>query len=341
MSMYPSVDRKSFLLASGGMLAALALSGCVTSGGGDAPDTSSAGTGDSGGKKIAMVIDQTISDGGWGTSSYDAMTGAAGELGWDTAYSENVTQSDWVSTMQMYADEGYDVIFMPGNQYSDAVKQAASDNPDTRFIQLNSDAITDMENVECLVPDTLQIGQLAGALAALLTKSKIIGFIGAMEIDTTKSKLDGYTRGAQKIDPSIRVTSAYAGSFTDTAKGKEIGLTMLGDGMDVLFGDASAVENGAREAMSQKGGTFDIGQPSDMGSADDPIIACSVVTDNQTLLASSLRSIEDGSFGKKVTRGDLSNGGVKVGTFSSIVPADIQKQYLDYVEQIKAGSFIN
>ena len=44
--------------------------------------------------------------------------------------------------------------------------------------------------------------------------------------------------------------------------------------------------------------------------------------------------------GDKVIYGNLDNGGVSVGTFSKIVTADQQKQYLEYVDQIKDGSFL-
>lgn len=105
--------------------------------------------------------------------------------------------------------------------------------------------------------------------------------------------------------------------------------------VDVMFGDASAVDTGAREALAGQEGRYDIGQPGDLGSADDPVIACSVVTDNAALVKTCMKDIEDGTFGNKTVYGDLSNGCLSVGTFSSIVPEDIQKQYLEAVEQIK------
>lgn len=110
---------------------------------------------------------------------------------------------------------------------------------------------------------------------------------------------------------------------------------------DVMFGDASAVDTGAREALAGQEGRYDIGQPGDLGSADDKVIACSVVTDNAALVKTCMEDIENGTFGNKTVYGDLSNGCLSVGTFSSVVPEDIQKQYLEVVDQIKAGTFLN
>ena len=329
------LNRRQFIGAMGATALGLGLVGC-----GSSSDSSSLSSSSSSSKKkVAMVTDGQINDGGWDASCYKAMADAAEEKGWETAYSEGIAQSDWATTMENYIDQGYDMVFVPGNQYADVVKQVAKDFPDAHLCILN--ATVELDNVESLVPNTDQIGQLAGALAGLVTKTNSIGFIGAMELDTTKSKLENYEKAAQKVNASVQVTSAYAGSFTDAAKGKELATSMVtSNNVDVMFGDASIVDTGAREALASYEGTYDIGQPGDLGSASDSLIACSVVTDNKTMISEAMADIEAGSFGNKVIKGDLSNGGVYVGTFSNIVDADTQSKYQELVEQIKAGTFL-
>ncbi|QOY60252.1 BMP family protein [Thermophilibacter immobilis] len=332
------LDRRQFIGVVGATVLGLGLAGCGSDSGTDAQEgTGAADT--TAKRKIAIFLDGPINDGGWGASCYKAMVDGAAELGWDTAYSESVAQSDWATTMTNYVDQGYDLIFAPGNQYSDTVEQVASDNPDARFVILNDTVQTD--NIESLMPNTEQIGLLAGALAGVLSKKESIGFVGGVELDTTKSKLENYTKAAQKVNAAIQVTSAYAGSFSDAAKGKELGTSMVtGSGVDVMFGDASIVDTGVREALSGFDGVYDIGQPADLGGPDDPLIANSVVTDNKTMLLQAMKDVEADSYGNKVINGDLSNGGVSVGTFSSIVTTDQQAAYNGYVDQIKAGTFL-
>lgn len=292
-----------------------------------------------GGYKVAMISDTSVSDGGWGASCYQAMLDAAAEKGWETVYTDNVATSDYATVMTDYAELGYDLIFAPGNQYTDAVVQVAEEYPEVKFALLNGTVETD--NIESILPDAKQIGYMAGALAGLMTKTNNIGFIGGMELDTTKAKVECYEKAAQKINLDIKVSSAYAGSFSDTAKGKEIAASMVTTyDVDVMFGDASAVDTGAREALAGQDGRYDIGQPGDLGSADDSVIICSVVTDNAALVKTCMEDIENGTFGNKTVYGDLSNGCLSVGTFSSLVPEDIQKQYLEVVDQIKDGSFV-
>ena len=332
-----AMTRRNFVSMSATMMA-LGLVGCGSSATSDS-SSDGASSGESAKKKVAIILDGPANDGGWNASCYQAMLDAAEELGWESAYSESVEQANWATTMENYLDQGFDLLFMPGNEFTDVSKQVGADYPDAHICLLNSEVSA--SNIVGLVPDTKQIGLLAGALAGILSKTGHIGFIGGVELDTTKNKLDYYTKAAQKVNPDIQVFSAYANSFMDAGKGKEIAASMLTtNSVDVMFGDASGIDTGARETMSAYEDVFDIGQPGDLGGADDPLIANYVFNDNKTMLKQAMKDVEDGVFGDKVIYGNLDNGGVSVGTFSKIVTADQQKQYLEYVDQIKDGSFL-
>jgi len=290
--------------------------------------------------KVAMICDSTISDGGWGAACYNAMVAAAKDNGFETQYTDGIASADFASSMRSYADLGFDLIFAPGNQYTDAVKEVAADYPDVDFALLNGTVET--ANIASILPDAKQIGYMAGALAGLMTKTNSIGFIGGMELDTTKEKLAAYEAGAKAMNPDVTVNSAYAGSFSDTAKGKEIAASMISiNDVDVMFGDASAVDSGAREVLATYKDKFDIGQPSDLLALQkSDVVVCSVVTDNATMLGLCMKDVKGGTFGNKTVYGDLANGALSVGTFSSAVTDDVKTQYLAAVEKIKAGTFI-
>lgn len=300
----------------------------------------------SGGKtyKVAMVCDSSISDGGWGAACYNAMVDAAKAQGWETAYTDSIAVADYASSIESYCQLGYDMIFLPGNQYSDATVQVAKDYPDVCFAVLNGSESLPTDNITSILPNADEIGYMAGALAGLMTKTNVLGFIGGMELDTTKAKLAGYEKAAKAVNPSISVLSAYAGSFDDTAKGMELATSMISEKADVFFGDASAVDSGARQAIDTANGTgaigiYDIGQPADL-LGQNPCVICSVVTDNAGMLELCLKAVEDGSFGNQVIYGSLENGCLSLGKFNdALVSADVQKAFLGYVDQMKAGTF--
>jgi basic membrane protein A len=290
--------------------------------------------------KVAMILDSTISDGGWGAACYNAMVEGAKRTNFETQYTDALNSADFASTMRSYCDLGFNLIFAPGNQYSDAVKEVAAEYPDVDFALLNG--TVEAENIVSLLPDAKQIGYMAGALAGLMSKTNSIGFVGGMELDTTKMKLASFEAAAKAVNPDIMVYSAYAGSFSDTAKGKEIADSMISlYDVDVMFGDASAVDSGVREVLANYEGKYDIGQPSDLlATQESSVIISSVVTDNATMIELCMNDVKNDTFGNKTIYGDLANGALSIGTFSDLVPEEMRAEYMTIAKSIAEGSFI-
>lgn len=290
--------------------------------------------------KVAMICDSTIADGGWGAACYNAMVAAAGITGFETQYTDALASADFAATMRSYCDLGFNLIFAPGNQYSDAVIEVAADYPDVSFALLNG--AVESDNVVSLLPDAEQIGYMAGALAGLMTETNSIGFVGGMELDTTKMKLASFEAAAKAVNPDVEVYSAYAGSFSDTAKGKEIADSMISlNDVDVMFGDASAVDSGVREVLADYENKYDIGQPADLlAISESSVVISSVVTDNAALIQLCMEDLMNGTYGNKTVYGDLSNGVLSVGTFGDQVSDEIKEAYLNVISEIIEGTFM-
>lgn len=304
--------------------------------------------------KVAMICDSNIADGGWGAACYNAMMDAAASNGWETAYSESIDPSAYYDAIVSYCDRGYDLIYAPGNQYTNAVLQAAEQYPGTAFALLNGDAETPGKavngNVTSLLPNATQIGWIAGAMAGLMTQTGTVAFIGGMELDTTREKYEGYREAAAYVAAQAGKRAAaldivYSNSFSASDKGVELAREMMAQGADVFFGDASAVDSGARQAIdeaNQAAGSiriYDIAQPSD-SLGQNACIITSQVTDNASLVGLSMKAVEDGSFGGEVIYGTLQNGVLSAGKISDLVPADVKAVYQEYIAQMITDTFM-
>ncbi len=338
------------------LVLALALGLAACAGGGTTTPTEAAANNDSGKTyKVAMICDSSISDGGWGTACYNAMLKAAEQRGWETAYTDSIAQNEYYDSIVSYCALGYDMIYAPGNQYSDAVLQAAEEYPDITFALLNGAESTPgkatNKNVSSLLPNAQQIGWIAGALAGLMTESGTIAFIGGMELDTTKAKYQGYGEAAAYVAEQEGKTvtlldCVYAGSFNDSAKGLEFANAMIDQGADVFFGDASAVDSGARQAIDEYNKAqgeikvYDIGQPADILGQNECVI-CSQVTDNAAMIAAAMEACENGTFSELGTLyGTLQNGGLSAGKINDLVPAEVQEKYNAYLQQMLDDTFM-
>ena len=267
--------------------------------------------------KVAMICDSSISDGGWGAACYNAMVAAAEKMGWETEYTDSISQDQYYDSIVAYCALGYDMIYAPGNQYTNAQ----------------------------------QIGWIAGALAGLMTESGKLGFIGGMELDTTKGKIAGFEEAAKYVAEQEGKTVEllpvpYANSFSDAPKGKEFATELISQGADVFFGDASAVDSGAREAIDDANTAagsikiYDIGQPADI-LGQNPCIICSQVTDNSAMIVASMEAVEAGTFGGNTVYGTLENNTLSAGAINTdLVPAEIVEKYNAYLQQMMDGTFM-
>lgn len=87
---------------------------------------------------------------------------------------ETVDARDYTENINVFAQAGYDVIITVGDSMSSATRTAAMAYPDTYFIGVDQDQSTNQDfspNLTGLVFAEDQIGFLAGALAALMTKT--------------------------------------------------------------------------------------------------------------------------------------------------------------------------
>lgn len=304
--------------------------------------------------KVAMICDSSINDGGWGAACYNAMVAAAEKNGWTYEVTDNISQNEYYDSIAAYCALGYDMIYAPGNQYTDAVLLAAEEYPDIAFALLNGADTTPGEavngNVTSLLPNAQQIGWIAGALAGLMTKSGTIAFIGGMELDTTRGKYAGFGEAAAYVagleSREIKLLDpVYAGSFSASDKGIEFAKAMIDQGADVFFGDASAVDSGARQAIDEANKAageiriYDIGQPADILGQNECII-CSQVTDNSAMISVSMEAVVAGTFGGETVYGTLQNGALSAGAISDLVPAEIQQKYQDFLQQMIDGTFM-
>ena len=96
-------------------------------GGNDANNDANNDAGTDGEKtyKVAMICDSSINDGGWGAACYNAMVKAAEAKGWTYEVTDSISQDAYYDSIVAYCALGYDMIYAPGNQYTDAVLQAA------------------------------------------------------------------------------------------------------------------------------------------------------------------------------------------------------------------------
>lgn len=157
--------------------------------------------------------------------------------------------------MRAFAERKFDLIIGVGFAQAPIMELVAKDYPNIQFAII--DGGSKLPNVASLVFKEHEGSYLVGMLAAKTSKSGTIGFLGGMDIGLIHRFAKGYEEGAKAVNPNIRVIQNYVG-VTDSAwnnpgKGKELSLSQIGKGVDVIFTAAGNSGLGAFDAVEQQG----------------------------------------------------------------------------------------
>lgn len=261
------------------MMMTMVFAGC----GGSKEEKGSEKTGEPSDYKVALLIPGSLGDKSFFDASYKAV-GMLEEYGMEVDYVEcgNDTSKYYPAYVDM-CEGGYDLILTVSSNGDDTLQQVAEEYPDQKFINLDGEMDEIPANVYIIAPKNNEMSFLAGAAAALKAEelgTDTIGFVGGMDIPGINEFLVGYIEGAQQINPDIKVSSGYVGSFTDTAKGKETGLLMYDAGIKVVFAAAGQSGLGVMDAAAQSDG-YVVGVDSDQAEAlkeSQPEIADRIIT---------------------------------------------------------------
>lgn len=226
--------------------------------------------------RLAMVTDVGgLGDKSFNDSAYAGLLAAKAKLGAEIQVLQSKSAADYQPNLTVLADEEYDETFAIGFLMHKDLESVARLYPRRRFAIV--DAVVDQPNVTSITFREQDGSFLAGALAAMMTKSKTIGFLGGVDIPLLRKFEAGFTAGAREIDPSVKVLDRYVGSFEDVASGKELAGVMYDGGADIVYVAAGKSGLGAIDQVRSRSGVYAIGVDSDQDALAPGKILTSVV----------------------------------------------------------------
>ncbi len=282
--------------------------------------------------KVALAMEAPKTDGGFGQAAYEGVLKAEKDLGAEITVSESLKPSDFERTINDYAKSGNDVIIGHGFQFSDAIKKVAAEYPDIIFI-LNSTVYTDNKNVGSIMIKYDQAGFLQGAFAALMSKSQNMGAIGSVEIPPIKAELVGFETGAKYINPNAKITLAYTGSRDDVNAAKELAITLISQGADILMTDANHASKGVYLAAEEKGIWSINSINEEYKEYPKNLIACAIA-DFADAMYQTIEKIDNGTYKVDTEYFGLEQGTVKW-TYNDALKSKVPKAVLDKMAEIE------
>jgi basic membrane protein A and related proteins len=290
--------------------------------------------------KIALLTDALFSDAGWGAFGYNAAQALKNKYGHTVDFKDNVPIPDIESTLRVYADKGYDLIIAQGFEWGEPAVKVGKDYPNTKFVVFTG--LANSTNVASIYPMQQEATYLLGALAAMMSKTGVIGFVGGERYPNLVNIYEGYKQGAKDVNPDMQVLATYLDDWDNPAKGRQAALSQINNGADLLLHVADTSGQGVIQA-SKENGIYAFGAISDQNKLAPNTVLTSVILDVEKAFSRAVNMIQAGNFsgqifkpGLEAGKGSSEDGIVYLAPFHSLkdkVPEHVKVR----LEQLKQG----
>jgi basic membrane lipoprotein Med (substrate-binding protein (PBP1-ABC) superfamily) len=312
--------------------------------------------------KVGLVTDTGgVNDKSFNQSAWEGTQKAGKDFNLDVKFIESKQPTDYEKNIDQFATQNYDVIITVGFLMGDATAAKAVQYPKIKFAIIDNsyfptkgakpcdetkkDCYVDggLTNVTSLMFQEDQVGFLAGVLAGGMTKTGTVCTVSGMEIPPVVKFVVGYQNGAKYIKPDSKALNVYIPSFTDPAKGKETGQSMISQGCDVVFGVGGNTGNGGLLAAKEKGLMaigVDVDQYNTYPEVKDALIS-SAAKNVDVAVYEYLKSISNKTSKAGVVTANLSNGGVGLAPFhdwDSKIPQAVKDKIKEAADKLKSGA---
>ncbi|MEK4228794.1 BMP family lipoprotein [Solibacillus sp. FSL H8-0538] len=266
------------------------------------------------------------------------------------AYLQSASDADYNTNLYNLLRRDFDLVFGVGFMMGDAMGEIAGENPDNQFALI--DSVVDAPNVASIMFKEQEGAFLAGVVAASMSESGKIGFVGGVNIPVINRFHAGFVEGAKAVNPDIEVQVNYTEAFDDASKGKIAANAMYSSGVDIIFHAAGATGNGVfseakeRKAKDANANVWVIGVDADQ-YAEGQVDAATNITltsmlkgVNNAVVDISTRA-KNGEFpgGETITYG-LAEDGVGLADSRGAIPQEVLDLVEDYKAKIAAGEIV-
>jgi basic membrane protein A and related proteins len=295
--------------------------------------------------KIAFLTDGLFSDAGWGAFGYNAAQALQGKYSYIVDLKENVPIPKIEETLRDYAQKGYDLIISHGFEWGKPAVKVGKDYPETKFVIFTG--LVNSSNVASIYPMQQEGTYVLGALAATMSKTGIIGFVGGERYPNLINIYEGYRQGAQNVNPNVKVLVTYLDDWDNSTKGQKAAISQIDRGADFLLHVADTSGHGVIEAAKEKG-VYAFGAISDQNKLAPNTVLTSFVLDAEKAFDQIIKLVKTSNFsgqifkpGLELEKGAPGDGIVYIAPFHSLehaVSEDVKLRLEKLKEDIINGN---
>lgn len=245
--------------------------------------------------KVSAVLPFPANDLTWTQALHVGLERLQREGRIEYAYTESVQPADAERVLRRYAERNPDLIIAHSGTYKDAVFRVSKEFPKLKFAWPSFGTQEKGENLAAYDTPVWEASYLGGIVAAHVSKSGKLGFVGGIALPGCKAIFNAFRDGATSVKPGLEITPVYVGNFSDIAKAKALALSLADRGVDVFSICGSGPARGAIEAARERN-LYAVGYVYDMSSLAPANVLGSLVWDGYKGMGQLVDDIQKNAF---------------------------------------------
>src|SRR5215210_810572 len=283
--------------------------------------------------KVGFIYVGPVGDYGW-SHQHDlgrkAIEKALGDKV-ETTFVESVPEADSERSIEQLARTGHGLIFTTSFGFMEPTLKVARKYPKIKFE--HATGYKRAENLATYAAKFHEGRYVIGQIAGKMTKTGVIGYVGAFPIPEVVSGINSYFLGAQSVNPNVKIKVVWVNSWFDPAKEADAGKALLDQGVDVL---AQHTDSPAPLQQAEARGKFGFGQASDMERFAPKAQLTAIVDNWSDYYVARTKAVLDGTWKSEDTWGGIDAHMVVMAPYKNM-PDDVKKMAQDTEAAIKSG----
>jgi basic membrane protein A and related proteins len=284
--------------------------------------------------KVGFIYLGPIGDLGWTYQHELARQALVKEFGdkIETTFLENVSEGpDSERSIEQLVRAGNKLIFTTSFGYMEPTLKVAKKYPNVHFEHATGYKRAD--NMSTYSGRFYEGRYIQGIIAAKMSKSGVLGYIGSFPIPEVISGINATILGAQTINPNIKIKIIWANSWFDPGKEADSAKALLDQGADVIM---QHTDSPAAMQIASERGKLAFGQDSEMIKFGPKAQLTSIEDNWAPYYIDRVKAELDGTWKSEDTWGGLKSKLVVMAPYTNM-PDDVKKLAEDTQAAITEG----
>jgi basic membrane protein A len=238
-----------------------------------------------------------------------------------TTFVENVSEgADAERVIRQLALDGNKLIFTTSFGFMNPTIKVAKDFPKVFFEHCTG--YKRAVNVGTYLGRFEEPRYLTGMIAGKMTKSNIIGFVGAYPIPEVIRGIGAFTQGIRSTNPKAQVKVIWVQSWFDPAKEREAAQALVNLGADIL---SQHTDSAAAIQLAEEKGIYAFGYNTDMSNFGTKSHLTSAINQWGKFYTDKALSVINGTWKSQDIWDGISQGMVDISPMNQVIPSDVQQ----------------